>query len=84
METYLLTYANSSVFCLFLFCFVMYVWRFRIALVRALVGNLVSQYGVVCAMLMCGVVVGLSRVLPSLASWSDVLLLVILVCASTF
>lgn len=62
----------------------MYACRFRISPLCSMVGTPLSQYGVVCAICICIVGVGLASVVPSLANWSATSLPIIPVWALTF
>ena len=64
--------------------FVMNVRKLRIAPSRVAVGQLASQYGVVRAIWMRGVLVGLSLVVPSFASVSAVYRSVRVLCVCRF
>ena len=68
----------------FLCSLLTYVCRFRMALMCVPVGIPLSQYGVVWAVCILGVLVGLSRRAPLFASWPVISLPIIHVCALTF
>lgn len=56
----------------FLYSFVINVWRLQIAPSCEVVGQLASQYGVVCAMCICWVAVGFSMSVHVLGSVSAI------------
>ena len=68
----------------FLCSLLTYACRFRMAPMCVPVGTPLSQYGVVWAICILGVLAGLSRRAPLFASWSAISLPIIHVCALTF
>ena len=68
----------------FLCSLLMYVCRFRMAPVWVPVGTPLSQYGVIWAICIMGVFMGLFRRAPSFASWSTISLLIMPICALIF
>ena len=85
-DSHLLTYGYfrlADAYSWFLCSFVINVRRFRIAPSCVPVGQLANQYGVVQAMCIRGVMLGLSRCVPVFASVSAISFPLMFVCART-